>query len=75
MVKLALEAGTHVTVGISPELSVACGSSQTATLVGLPVSVLIVWFAGQEAKRGDSISAVEGLKKRSCLKINLNNHV
>ncbi len=59
MAQLALDAGTHVTVGISPELSVTCGSSQTATLVGLPVSVLIVWFAGQYVKRGGSISAIE----------------
>ena len=48
----------QVTVGVTPELSFACGSVQTATAVDSLGTVAFVWFAGQEINAGSSVSRI-----------------
>ena len=59
IVKLVPDAGSHVMLGVSPELSVAIGWSHSTKRVGLPGSVVKVWFKGQDSNRGPSLSEIE----------------
>ena len=56
MVKLLPDNGLQVTVGLSPELSVALGCCQTATAVGSPGWVSSVWLKGHISNFGASVS-------------------
>ena len=56
IVKLVPEGGLQITVGLSPELSVAGGLCHTIKAVDCPGSVLLVWFAGQDFNTGFSLS-------------------
>ncbi len=59
IVKLLLNARSHTMVGMSPELSVAIGGSHSTKRVGLPGSVVLVWFKGQYSNRGSSLSNIQ----------------
>ncbi len=62
IVKLDPDAGSHVMLGVSPELSVAIGSSHSTKRVGLPGCVVKLWLKGHESNRGSSLS--ETIKPR-----------
>ena len=49
----------HVTLGVTPELSVTFGSFQTAGAVDAFKAVSFVWFTGQIRNIGSSVSIWE----------------
>ncbi len=48
--------GSHVMVGLSPELSEATESSHSTRRVDIPGSVVVVWLPGQYCITGSSLS-------------------
>ena len=68
--KLVPEGGLQVTVGLSPELSVANGSCHTIKAVDCLASVLLVWFSGQDSNTGFSLSIRDMHKYSGCNKYN-----
>ena len=70
IVKLVPEGGLQITVGLSPELSVADGSCHSIKAVGCPGSVFLVWLAGQDSSTGFSLSI--DMHKRNVQNLNDN---